>query len=79
MVQLIATADRVTARLDNLNRQIQTFINESKGDFASLGLSLDKVLKVTWDRAQLTDRRQALNTHFSGPRRPVNLCGSAPI
>lgn len=60
LVQLIATADRVTARLDNLNRQIQTFINESKGDFTSLGISLDKVFSVTVDKAPLTDRRKAL-------------------
>jgi ABC-type lipoprotein export system ATPase subunit len=60
LVQLIATADRVTARLDNLNRQIQTFFSESKADFESLGLSFDRVLSVSWDRAQLTDRRQAL-------------------
>ncbi len=58
--QLIAAADRMTARLDNLNRQIQTFFNESKADFESLGLSPDRVLSITWDRAQLNNRRQAL-------------------
>jgi hypothetical protein len=69
LVQLIATADRVTARLDNLNRQIQTFINESKADFASLGLPLEGVLSVTCDKSQLIDKRQSLIDE----QRAVNL------
>jgi len=60
LVQLIATTDKVTARLDNLNRQIQAFINESKDDFKSLGLSMDKVFSVTVDKVPLTDKRTAL-------------------
>jgi ABC-type lipoprotein export system ATPase subunit len=60
LVQLIATADRVILRLDNLNRQVQTFINESTGDFTGLGVSMDKVLSVTVDKSPLTERRKAL-------------------
>ena len=60
LLQLIATADKVTARLDNLNRQIQAFINESTEDFASLGLPMGKVFSVTVDKAPLTDRRKTL-------------------
>jgi len=60
VVQLIATADRVTARLDNLNRQIQAFINESAGDFTRLGLAMDKVFSVTLDKTPLTATRKEL-------------------
>jgi ABC-type lipoprotein export system ATPase subunit len=60
LVQLIATADRVITRLDNLNRQIQAFISESTGDFTSLGVSMDQVLGVTIDKVPLAERRKAL-------------------
>src|SRR5262249_34200154 len=60
LVQLIATADRVTARLDNLDRQIQTFVNESESDLISLGLSLDEVFSAMSDKSLITERRKAL-------------------
>ena len=58
LVQLIATADRVSGRLDNLNRQIQTFFTESAADLASLGLSADSVLRVTLDKVPLSEVRK---------------------
>src|SRR5262249_17802209 len=58
LVQLIATADRLTARLDNLNRQVQSFINESTGDFTNLGLPMGNVFSATIDKTPLTERRK---------------------
>ncbi|RSL18664.1 hypothetical protein EDE15_4259 [Edaphobacter aggregans] len=59
-VQLIATADRLTARVNNLSRQIQTFISESQDDFDSLGLTLDGALSVTIDKTPIAQKRAAL-------------------
>ena len=77
LVQLIATADRLSARLDNLARQIQTFTTESADDFARLGIPADSVLRVTMDKVPITEARkrfvteqssivQSLDTNVSG-------------
>jgi ABC-type lipoprotein export system ATPase subunit len=60
IVQLISTADKLSARLDNLNRQIQAFTAESADDFTRLGLSADSVFRVTLDKVPITDARKAL-------------------
>ena len=60
IAQLIATADRVMARLDNLNRQIQAFITESTDDVTKLGLSLEAVFEAKLDNAPLVAARQKL-------------------
>ena len=60
LVQLIATADRLTARVENLNRQIQAFLTDSEADFASLVIPLDRVLSVTLDKVPLSEKRRAL-------------------
>jgi ABC-type lipoprotein export system ATPase subunit len=60
VVQLIATADSLNARLDNLNRQIQGFISVSQDDFVNLGLSREKVFDAMLDKGPLTERRAAL-------------------
>lgn len=60
LVQLIATADRLSARLDNLNRQIQAFTTESTDDFARLGIPAVSVLRVTLDKVPITEARKAL-------------------
>jgi hypothetical protein len=62
LVQLIATADRVIARIDNLSRQIQTFITESQDDFDSLGLDIDSTLTVKIDKTAIAQKRAALVT-----------------
>ena len=64
LVQFIATADRLLARLDNLQRQLQTFSSESQADFASIGIKEDAVLKVTLDKKPLSDKRG----EFSGQK-----------
>jgi len=57
LVQLIATTDRLLARLENLKRQLQTFSSESRADLASLGIKEEAVLKVIFDKKPLSDKR----------------------
>lgn len=64
LVQFIATADRLLARLENLQRQLQTFSSESQADFASIGIKEDAVLRVTLDKKPLSDKRG----EFSGQK-----------
>lgn len=64
LVQLISTADRLLARLENLHRQLQAFSSESQADFASIGVKEDAVLKVTLDQKPLLDKRD----DFSGQK-----------
>jgi ABC-type lipoprotein export system ATPase subunit len=59
-VQLIAIADRLLARLENVERQVLTFEVESRGDFEALGLSLDQILKVSVDKLPLLEKRQSV-------------------
>ena len=61
MVQLISTADRLLARLENLHRQLQAFSYESQADFASIGIKEDTVFKVTLDKKPLLDKRGDLS------------------
>jgi ABC-type lipoprotein export system ATPase subunit/uncharacterized small protein (DUF1192 family)/acyl-coenzyme A thioesterase PaaI-like protein len=60
LVQLIATADRISARVDNLDRQVQAFINESADDFARLGIASDSVIRITLDKVSLAEARKVL-------------------
>lgn len=57
LARLIATADRLLARLENLQRQLQTFSSESQTDFASIGLKEENVLRVTLDEKPILDKR----------------------
>lgn len=66
LVQLIATVDRLSARLDNLNRLIQTFTTESADDFTRLGIPADSVLRVTMDKVPITEARKRFVTEQSG-------------
>jgi ABC-type lipoprotein export system ATPase subunit len=50
------TADRLSARLANLEHQLQVFTNDSKEDFLELSISQNDVLRVTVDRCPL-DRK----------------------
>jgi ABC-type lipoprotein export system ATPase subunit len=59
LVQLGAMIDRVSARVDNLNRQVQTFFTESAEDFTKLGIAQDSVVRVTVDKGPLTTARRA--------------------
>jgi ABC-type lipoprotein export system ATPase subunit len=59
LAQLIATIDRVSGRVDNLDRQIQAFFTESTDDFARLGIAKENVVRVTIDKNPLTTARKA--------------------
>jgi len=58
-VQLISIADKLLAKLENLQRQFQTFATESRKDLESLGLSLDSILKFSIDKQSLLDKRKS--------------------
>jgi ABC-type lipoprotein export system ATPase subunit len=60
LVQLISIADRVSARVDNLNRQLQTFRTESADDFSRLGIAAESIIQVTVDKGPLVAARTAL-------------------
>jgi len=59
-VQLISIADRLLARIENLERQFQTFVADSRGDFEALGLPLDSILKVSVGKQPLLDKRKSV-------------------
>jgi hypothetical protein len=58
--QLISIADKLIARLDNLDRQVQTFVVDGRADVETLGLSLDSVIKISVDKQPLLDRKQSI-------------------
>ena len=65
LAQLIATADRLIGRIENLNRQLQAFSNDSAQDFSSLGIAPDSVVRVTIDTVPLTTARTGYQTEQS--------------
>jgi len=56
-VQLISTVDKLSARLDNLERQLHSFFTDSQSDLASIGLTEDSILKITLNKKLLTDKK----------------------
>jgi ABC-type lipoprotein export system ATPase subunit len=58
LAQLVATIDRVSGRVDNLNRQLQSFISDSADDFARLGIAQDSVVRITIDKSGLASARR---------------------
>ena len=60
LAQQITTVDRVSGRLDNLNRQILSFFTDSQADLSSLGLSADQILQVKSDKAPLSEKHDAI-------------------
>jgi ABC-type lipoprotein export system ATPase subunit len=50
------TVERLSARLDNLEHQLQVFTTDSKEDLTTLGMSQDEVLRVVVNRTPLTER-----------------------
>jgi ABC-type lipoprotein export system ATPase subunit len=57
--QFISIADRLITRLDNLQRQIQLFATESQDDLKTIGVAIDSVIKISFDKKVLTDKRKA--------------------
>jgi ABC-type lipoprotein export system ATPase subunit len=56
-IYLILIADKLIARLENLERQLRTFVTDSQGDTEILKLSIDSILKVSIDKKPLFDKR----------------------
>lgn len=69
VVQLIATIDRLSARVDNLNRQIQSFVSESADDFTRLSILPESVVRVTMDKTPLSTAR----SNFQSEQREIAL------
>ncbi len=61
LVQLISVADRLLARLENLERQVQTFFADSQSELASIDLSPDAILKVLLNKQPLLDKRKSFS------------------
>lgn len=59
LVLLISTFDRLLARLENFDRQVQTFAEESKTELENIGLSLDAVLQVMIKKQPLIEKRKS--------------------
>ncbi|MEK7250942.1 MAG: hypothetical protein AAB209_11035, partial [Bacteroidota bacterium] len=57
LAQLISTVDRLFARLENLERQLQIFSSESQADLANIGIAENSILKVVLDKKPLSDKR----------------------
>jgi len=57
---LISQADILIGRLENISTQVQGFINESKDDFARLGVSLDSVLNFSINVEPLKTKKDSL-------------------
>jgi ABC-type lipoprotein export system ATPase subunit len=57
--QLIAVVDKLVSRVENLERQIQSFTLTSEPDFASIGLTIQDVVKTSIDKQPLVNRRQS--------------------
>lgn len=59
--QLVSITDKLIARFDNLQRQIQAFATESHADLDAIGLSADSVIKISIDKKLLTDKRKTFS------------------
>jgi ABC-type lipoprotein export system ATPase subunit/uncharacterized small protein (DUF1192 family) len=60
LAQSLAVIDRLLARLENLQRQVQTFASESESDLAAVGLAQKDILTFSVDRQPLTDKQRVL-------------------
>jgi hypothetical protein len=58
LVRSISIIERLIERVDNLQRQVQSFIAESETDLAAVGLSLKDVLTFALNRQPLLDRQK---------------------
>ncbi|MDD5679377.1 MAG: DNA repair protein [Kiritimatiellae bacterium] len=55
--QLITVADKLLARIANLERQVQGFITTSRAEIESIGLQCDVVVKLTINKALIDEKR----------------------
>jgi len=57
--QRIFFADKLLARVENLERQIQTFTAESQSDFLNIGLTIQDVVKISIDKKPVEEKKQS--------------------
>ena len=60
VAQLISIVEKLLARVDNLERQIQIFLKESEEDLATIGVSADAIVTTTVKKQPLSDKRESL-------------------
>jgi ABC-type lipoprotein export system ATPase subunit len=58
MAALISTTNKLLERLDNLDRQVQAFINGSKDELNTIGVPQESILKYTIDKQPLRDKQK---------------------
>jgi len=61
-VQLTSVVDKLVSRIENLERQIQSFTAASESDFASIGLTIQDVIKISIDKEPLVGKKQLFAT-----------------
>ena len=64
--QLISVADKLVSRVENLERQIESFVAASESDFARIGLTVQDIVKISIDKQPLIDRRKSFATLVQG-------------
>ena len=60
-VKLISIADRLLEKLENLERQIQSFKEESEADLETIGLYVDTIFTISIDRQPLDEKRKSFS------------------
>ena len=58
VAQFIATCERLIGRVENLEREIQAFVSDSKSDLANIGLTTESIIQVKVDKQPLFDKRK---------------------
>lgn len=71
-VQLISVVDKLFSRVENLERQIQSFTTASEPEFTSIGLAIQDVVKISIDKQPLVNKREALVTLMRGAEEQQN-------
>ena len=61
LVRHISLADKIILRLENLERQIGSFIRESKEDLRTLDLQLESIIKVSLNKEIVLDKRRSIH------------------
>lgn len=56
--QSISTADRLLARLENLEYQVNVFFEESQTDLETIGLIADDILKISIQKGPILEKRK---------------------
>jgi ABC-type lipoprotein export system ATPase subunit len=70
--QLISVVDKLVARVENLERQIQSFRTTSESDFASIGLTIQDVVKISIDKQPLVDKSKSFASLMQGAQDQQN-------